>query len=379
LSLVHRSMVVTLSLFTLALPVSCKSKSDEAPASSATAAMSAAPTATAVAAAPRTVNEVTKRAVVQVKASSEQACHLAGYAFDGWPTTSWTEDSPGDGTGEWLEATLAEGTFVEYLEVSAGWFTKRSNRAFDAWDKNNTFRTMKLTWDGGEATVEFNRYTDKGRRKRVKVGKAVKTLKLTAVAVDKGTFNDLCLDDIWIFGSIAGAPPQDPAACSDAPPAECPDGMFMAMASAAVPSKTKEVVEKLGTDATLYGVEIANDKKLGVGLIARNKCQAEKIARILGPEVGSPQCSALEPLAFVDAVTAESFCSKYVSCICGIAMGLKGSDKEAEALTDCGRARDLITKNDDAQCRNDLIQVKTWLNVLRAYNPSTNIPCTCQS
>jgi hypothetical protein len=381
-----------IALLTLALAVSagCKSKasdgqgtSTEAPGSSASAASvsPAAQTATAAkdTAQPRTITEITKRAVADVKASSEQACHGARYAFDGWPTTSWTEDSPGDGTGEWVEATLVPGTFVEYVDVSGGWFTKRSNRLFDAWDKNNVFQTMKLTWDGGEETVEFNRFTDKGRRKRVKIGKAVKSLKLTAVAVNKGTYNDLCLDDIWIFGSIAGAPPADPAVCSDAPPAACPDGLFMAMASAALPSKTREVVEKLGSDSTLYGVEIANDKKLGVGILARNKCQAEKIAKFLGPEVGAAQCTALDLQAFVDAVTAESFCDKYVSCMCGIAMGLKGADKEAEAQTSCTRARALITNNDNNQCRNDLLEVKTWLNVLRAFNANTPIPCTCQS
>ncbi len=334
---------------------------------------------TAPAAEVRTVTEITKSAVADVKASSEQACHGARYAFDGWPTTSWTEDSPGDGTGEWVEATFVPGTFVEYVDVSGGWFTKRSNRLFDAWDKNNVFQTMKVTWDGGEETVEFNRFTDKGRRKRVKIGKAVKSLKLTAVAVNKGTYNDLCLDDIWIFGSISGAPAPEASACADAPPAACPDGLFMAMGSAALPSKTKEVVEKLGSDSTLYGVEIANDKKLGVGLLARNRCQADKITSILGPDVGAPQCAALEVQSFVDAVTSESFCDKYVSCICGIAMGLKGADKEAEAQTSCTRARALITKNDNNQCRNDLLEVKTWLNVLRVYNADTPIPCTCQS
>jgi len=59
---------------------------------------------------------------------------------------------------------------------------------------------MRVSWDGGEREVTFDRKNDRGRRKRVEVGAVTRTLRITALEVDRGRFADLCLDDVAIYG-----------------------------------------------------------------------------------------------------------------------------------------------------------------------------------
>jgi len=133
------------------------------------------------------------------RASSAAPDHPAEHAFDGVPATAWTEGAPGPGAGEWVEAELRPGTFVSAVEVSGGW-ALRTGAGVDLWTHNSTFRRMRVSWDGGEREVTFDRKNDRGRRKRVEVGAVTRTLRITALEVDRGRFADLCLDDVAIYG-----------------------------------------------------------------------------------------------------------------------------------------------------------------------------------
>ena len=155
--------------------------------------------------APAPVRDVTRLCVKAVSASSEQEAHPARHAFDGVPTTAWSEAVPGDGAGQWLEAQLKDDTWVSEVEVSGGWSTTTSGGA-DLWAINATFRAMRVSWDGGEAVVRFDRKTDRGKRKRVPVGATTRSVRITALEVDRGRFRDLCLDEIVILGRCEAAP-----------------------------------------------------------------------------------------------------------------------------------------------------------------------------
>jgi hypothetical protein len=349
--------------------------SSAAPSASA-AASATAPSAPKVASKPAVVRDITARAVVDVSASSAQGCHQPGAAFDSWPTTSWTEDNAGDGTGEWIEARVAEGTWVEHLEIGGGWFGKASSDVVDLWEHNNSFRKMKVTWDGGEATLEFNRLADRGRRKRVPIGKAISSFRITAEAVDKGRFNDLCVDDVYVFGGMATPAPSSPdEACLDASPAECADGLFMKYPGVALPRVARETVDKLAADRALFGVQMLSDRKAGPGILVRNACQAAKVKALL-PDAGDAACQPLEPATYLHVVTAKNACDRYAACTCGLAYGL---DDDAATLAACAEARALVAGHDNASCDTGLTNLKELLNRIRTIKPDLRIPCECQN
>jgi serine/threonine protein kinase len=149
--------------------------------------------------APAPIQNVTRICVSAIRSSSEQPEHPARHAFDGIPSTAWAESAPGDGAGEWLEAELRPKTWVSSVEVSGGWSTTTSAGA-DLWAINSTFRVMRISWDGGEAEVRFDRKADRGKRKQVRIEAETRRIRITAAEVDRGRFRDLCLDEVAIFG-----------------------------------------------------------------------------------------------------------------------------------------------------------------------------------
>ncbi len=163
-----------------------------------------ASTAPVPSSAPAPIRDVTRLCVKAVSASSEQEAHPARHAFDGVPTTAWSEAVPGDGAGQWVEAQLEADTWVSEVEVSGGWSTTTGSGA-DLWAINATFRAMRVSWDGGEAVVRFDRKTDRGKRKRVAVDAATRSVRITALEVDRGRFRDLCLDEVVIHGRCNAA------------------------------------------------------------------------------------------------------------------------------------------------------------------------------
>ena len=153
--------------------------------------------------------------IVRARASSEQPRHPAMHAFDQRPSTAWNEAAPGDGTGEWVEVVLEPGTRVDYVEVGGGWSAMSEGGALDLWAHNNSFRVMKVSFDGGAREVTFDRKTDRGVKKRVELGVATTSVRFTAIAVDRGRFDDLCLDDAVLYGKPGPA-------CAAEGPAEPP-------------------------------------------------------------------------------------------------------------------------------------------------------------
>ena len=145
--------------------------------------------------------DITRLCVVEARASSETPGHPASLAFDGSRSTAWTEASEGDGTGAWVEAALRPGTWVASVTVGGGWSSFSEKGDVDLWAHNNTFRKMRVSWDGGEAIVAFDRKHDRDARKKVDVRATTKTVRMTALEVDRGRFNDLCLDEVVVMGS----------------------------------------------------------------------------------------------------------------------------------------------------------------------------------
>jgi hypothetical protein len=209
-------------LFTLlllgcdALPYELDLGGDETPtaAASVTAspAATAAPVATAPAAsaspkrkppepAPGPVVDITADAITAVTSSSEQTKFLAKNLFDHDAKTAWVEASPSDGEGHWVEVALVPGTFVSHVEVSAGWAHETRFKE-DLWEINTSVRVMKVSWDGGEDTVSFQRSTDRGKKKKLEIGARTSKLRFTAEAVAVGKFEELAIDDHNLFGVL---------------------------------------------------------------------------------------------------------------------------------------------------------------------------------
>jgi serine/threonine protein kinase len=170
-----------------------------------TAATSALPPAPSASAAPLAVKDITRLCRTAVRASSQEPGHPAEQAFDGIPDTAWTEASPGDGAGQWVEADFRPGTWVSEVVVSGGW-SSTTGAGADLWKINSTFRRMRVSWDGGEQVVTFDRATDRGKHKRVAVNSRTRHIRITALEVDRGPFLDLCLDEVVIYGRCPPGP-----------------------------------------------------------------------------------------------------------------------------------------------------------------------------
>lgn len=259
----------------LLVALACNKKSgDSSAAPSASASAATAPSAKP-AQAPSI--DVTLTCIASAQASSEQKSHPAMHAFDEDTQTAWNDSAP-DGTGQWVEARLRAGTFVDHVEVGAGWSTKTADGQ-DLWPLNSSYKTMHVTWEGGSADVQFNRATDRGVKKNVPIGAVTSFIRLTATAVDKGKSADLCLDDAIIIGSCASD-------CESATNA-CADAMFVQLAT--LPSTTPPNYDfplsrkMLGGHADLVGarlVEATHNGKRVMGAVAKNKCQADAIVRL---------------------------------------------------------------------------------------------------
>jgi hypothetical protein len=143
------------------------------------------PTPGASASASATAIDVTLTCVASAQASSEQKDHPAAHAFDENPQTAWN-DSAHDGTGQWVEARLRPGTWVDHVEVGGGWSTTTSDGT-DLWTLNSSYKTMHVTWDGGSADVQFDRAADRGVKKKVPIGAVTTSVRFTAAAVDRVT------------------------------------------------------------------------------------------------------------------------------------------------------------------------------------------------
>jgi hypothetical protein len=151
--------------------------------------------------------DITLRAYGAATASTTLAGQNVSSVFDDDEATGWCEGSPSDGTGEWIEVTMAPGWIVTAVEVTAGWAYNSPKAAAirhddgDMWRLSNTVSKMKVEWDDGSDIVGFSRASDRGLRKRVAIkGKATK-IKFTVEAVNRGEGgNNVCLDGIRLVG-----------------------------------------------------------------------------------------------------------------------------------------------------------------------------------
>lgn len=269
---------------------------DQARAPSA-ASGSAATAAPASDKAPAAARNITADCVESARASSEDRKHPAMHAFDERPTTAWNESAGGDGAGEWVEAKLRPGTYVSYVEVGGGWSATSQPGNVDLWEHNNSFRKMKVTWDQGSAEVTFDRSTDRGKKKRVEVKAPTTALRFSAIEVDRGRFNDLCLDDVLIYGEYDG--PKGPVdECKDVT-STCASDLFVQLASPLpsapadydYPHTHKLLAGRKEFSGTRFVETYKNGNRV-MGAIVKNRCYADKLMKVHDEALKSrPQAS----------------------------------------------------------------------------------------
>ncbi len=135
-------------------------------------------------------------------------------AFDGLLHTSWGEDSPGDGVGQWLEVDLGEDVQIGTLSIWGGHFDGRED-----WNARGRVAELTITgWDGkGNETV------DKGvtlgvrfARKDTSIGETVRKLRITVDEVHEGAvFADTHIAEIAFDLKDKADPAWDEAIAKD--------------------------------------------------------------------------------------------------------------------------------------------------------------------
>jgi hypothetical protein len=247
---------------------------------------------------------------VGARASSEHPRHPAIHAFDEKPSTAWNENADGDGTSEWVEVQLKPGTVVHYVEAGGGWSAMSNPGRVDLWEHNNSFRLMKISWDSGQKEVSFLRGSDRGKKKRVDIDAETKSIRFTAVEVDRGRFNDLCLDDVLIYGDCpAGEAPAaavEVAAGTKCPPARdqaCQSDLFVQLATPLPTTPLSydyPLTQKLlRGNPEFRGTRIVETTKNGrriMGAIVRNRCVADELIRVADEAMKSNPQASCEPI-----------------------------------------------------------------------------------
>jgi hypothetical protein len=292
-----------------ALSVCACSKAEEAvqpePVASELAATVSAPPPP-----PKISRNITASCVVGARASSEHPRHPAIHAFDEKPSTAWNENADGDGTGEWVEVHLKPGTVVHYVEAGGGWSAMSNPGRVDLWEHNNSFRQMKVSWDSGQKEVSFQRATDRGKKKRVDIDAETKSIRFTAQEIDRGRFNDLCLDDVLIYGDCpAGDVPvavPEVASGTKCPPTRdeaCHADVFVQLA---VPRPTTPLTydypltqKLLRGNPEFRGTRIVETTRKGrrtMGAIVRNRCVADELIRVADEAMKSNPQASCEPI-----------------------------------------------------------------------------------
>ncbi len=104
-------------------------------------------------------------------------------AFDGLLATSWAEGKAGDGVGEWIEVDLGEDKEIAIVSVWAGAFASK-----EEWSGRGRGAEITVSGTGpdGDFKVEAE-LGDRFARKDVRLGKTVRTLRVTLDKVHQGT------------------------------------------------------------------------------------------------------------------------------------------------------------------------------------------------
>jgi hypothetical protein len=123
-------------------------------------------------------------------------------AFDGLLNTSWGEDAPGLGTGEWIEIDLGEEIAIESVTIWGGHFAGR-----EAWNARGRVAEMTILAKDSKGEVSATRSPtlgDRFARKDVTINApAARTLRFTVDEVHEGAvFADLHISEIaFEFGT----------------------------------------------------------------------------------------------------------------------------------------------------------------------------------
>ena len=105
-------------------------------------------------------------------------------AFDGLLNTSWGEDAPGLGVGEWLEVDLGEDTAIKTLSIWGGHFDGRE--AWNARGRVNEATITAFDAKGTELVSKGVTLGDRYSRKDTSIGETVRKLRITVDSVHEG-------------------------------------------------------------------------------------------------------------------------------------------------------------------------------------------------
>ena len=117
---------------------------------------------------------------------SGTSVHGPELAFDGLLSTSWAEGKPGNGEGEWIEVDLGEDREIAIVSVWAGAFDGQ-----ESWKGRG--RAAEITISGTGPDGDFKKQAEIGdrfSRKDVRLGKTVRTLRITIDSVHQGSVFD---------------------------------------------------------------------------------------------------------------------------------------------------------------------------------------------
>jgi hypothetical protein len=114
--------------------------------------------------------------------SSSSGDNSPSMAFDGLLSTSWAEDKPGNGLGEWIEVDLGKDVAIETLSIWGGDFSSRQN-----WKGRARVAEATVSWTGPDGaddkTVELG---DRFSRRDLTIGATVRTIKIQIDEIHEG-------------------------------------------------------------------------------------------------------------------------------------------------------------------------------------------------
>ncbi len=137
-------------------------------------------------------------------------------AFDGDPSTAWSESTVGPGQGAWLAAHFDRAPRIQRVRILTGYDHVSPNHG-DLFAANSHLRRVRLTFDGGHA--EEREVGEDQRTIDIDVDVRARTVRVEALDVYPGTrWADLCISEV----SIEGFPQQGVAERAPAPEPEAP-------------------------------------------------------------------------------------------------------------------------------------------------------------
>jgi hypothetical protein len=114
--------------------------------------------------------------------SSSTSDNSASKAFDGLLSTSWGEDKPGQGVGEWLAVDFGKDVAIETISVWGGDFSGKRE-----WKSRARVAEATVSWTGPEGadekTIEIG---DRFARRDMNIGATVRTLKIQIDEIHEG-------------------------------------------------------------------------------------------------------------------------------------------------------------------------------------------------